>query len=168
MTILFSIESTMDFDFDYEEIARKTIDAVCEVEHFDFESEISITFTTKAAIMELNEKFRNTNRVTDVLSFPLISFHAPLEYDSYEFSDDDMNPETYEVMLGDIVLCMERLKEQALEYGHSDLREYAFLICHSMLHLLGYDHIQDDERQLMEEREKLIMDKLQIFRDLSL
>ena len=86
-------------------------------------------------------------------------------FDKIEADEDLFNPETGEVILGDIVLCKERIYSQAEEYGHSVLREYAFLIAHSMLHLFGFDHMTEEEAAVMEEKQREILDTLGISRD---
>ena len=132
-------------------LIRRACNAVLEYEHFDRPAEISVTFVDNVAIAELNNQYRNKPMPTDVLSFPL---GVDGKYDVDENNGCKM--------LGDIVISMERAQEQANLYGHPLQREVAFLTVHSMLHLLGYDHIEDDEAEVMEAREDAIL------RDLSL
>lgn len=113
----------------------------------------------------MNREFRQIDAPTDVLSFPMQEFASPADFSA--FADNDygvFDPETGELMLGDIVLNAERVISQAEEYGHSQMREYAFLIAHSLLHLVGFDHMQEDERIQMEEHQRRIMDMIRIFR----
>lgn len=110
--------------------------------------EISITIVDKNEIKDLNRDYRGVDKVTDVLSFPL---YEPDEIPSAG-------------MLGDIVICSERVKEQALEFNHSEEREFIYLSIHSLLHLLGYDHIEEDDRVEMRSLEKKIMKNLGIFK----
>ena len=113
----------------------------------------------------MNLEFRQIDRPTDVLSFPMAEYDAPADFSCIdEESDDLFDPESGELMLGDIVISKDRVLSQAEQYGHSPKREYAFLIAHSMLHLFGYDHMEDEERLLMEERQRAIMQKVNILR----
>lgn len=116
-------------------------------------SELSITLTDDEHIHALNKKFRNIDRATDVLSF------AFRESDEPEIIGTDFE------ILGDIIISLERAKIQAADFGHSFLREVIFLEVHGLLHLLGYDHIDDDDRREMETEQKFVMDKLGISRD---
>ena len=116
-------------------------------------SEVSITLTDDKNIHELNKKFRGIDRATDVLSFALRESEEP----------EILNAEIE--TLGDIIISVERAKVQAEEFGHSFLREVIFLEVHGLLHLLGYDHIQEDDRIEMEAEQKFIMDKLGIRRN---
>ena len=115
--------------------------------------EVSVTLTDNAYIQTLNKKYRQIDRPTDVLSFALNEGEEPQITGAPEFN-----------VLGDIVLSVERAKEQAAEYGHSLRREIAFLTVHGMLHLLGYDHIEDTDRLEMEREQKAVMEKLGIAR----
>ena len=106
---------------------------------------------------------RGIDRPTDVLSFPMIEYDAPGDFSVIdEETGDAFNPETGELMLGDIVISKEKVLSQAEEYGHSPKREYAFLIAHSMLHLFGYDHMEEEERAEMEAHQRAIMEKVGI------
>ena len=111
------------------------------------EVEISITFVNDEEIRELNAQYRNVDKVTDVLSFP--QFESP----------EDL-PEEGEIILGDVVLNVEQAKRQAEEYGHSEDREIIYLFVHSLLHLLGYDHMEEDEKTEMRGAEEEIMNEL--------
>ena len=115
--------------------------------------ELSITLTDDKNIHALNKKFRGVDRATDVLSF------AFRESDEPEIIGADFE------ILGDVIISLERAKVQAEEFGHTFLREIIFLEVHGLLHLLGYDHMQDDERQEMEAEQRFIMEKLKIFRE---
>ena len=116
-------------------------------------------------IRKLNRSARGLDRPTDVLSFPMLEYDRPGDFLWLESEPQDaFNPETGELMLGDIVISKDRVLAQAEEYGHSPVREYAFLIAHSMLHLFGYDHMEEEERRLMEERQRGIMEKVNILR----
>ena len=112
----------------------------------------------------MNLEFRGIDRATDVLSFPMTEFPSPADYAYPDTDDSSFDPETGELMLGNIVISKERAKEQAEEYGHSVEREFAFLIAHSMLHLLGYDHMEDEERLVMEKKQREVLEMLGITR----
>ena len=122
---------------------------VClENEGIDSENvEVSLTFTDKEEIHMLNREYRNVDSVTDVLSFP-----------QYESADDF--PDTGEIIMGDVVICVEKAVEQAEELGHSTERELVYLFTHSILHLMGYDHMEDDEKELMRGKEEAVMDAI--------
>lgn len=131
-------------------LIREAVEATLDFEDYRNICEVSVTFTDNEGIRELNGKFRQIDRPTDVLSFPLFDF----EGNSDEPPVDEMMN-----MLGDIVISLERAKEQADEYGHSFEREVAFLTVHSMLHLLGYDHeTSEEDDKNMRARQSEIMD----------
>jgi probable rRNA maturation factor len=164
MTLIFEEEGDLKLDIPCQELAELVINATIDYVACPYETEISLLLTMNEEIREMNANFRQIDRATDVLSFPLVTYETPGEFDFLEDSFDCFHPETGELMLGDIVISKEKVIEQAMEYGHSVQREYAFLITHSMLHLFGYDHIEDDERCLMEQKQKEILDLLNIFR----
>ncbi len=142
---------------------NELFEAVCnkalELEECDFDAEISITLVDNEAIREINREQRGIDSVTDVLSFPMLEFDKDTADAEFDY-DGDM------VMLGDIVISLERAREQAREYNHSFKREVAFLIAHSMLHLLGYDHVtsKEDERIMFEKQDR-ILNELNITRE---
>ena len=165
MTLNIICEVKPEFRFHYRELAKKTIEAAMEAEKFPYEAEINLTLTDNKGIREINKNFRNIDRPTDVLSFPMVEYESPADFSGIEDqADDTVNPDTGEVMLGDIVISVEKAKEQAVEYGHSEKREYAFLIVHSMLHLFGYDHMEEKEAEEMQEHQRRILAQLKIFR----
>ena len=164
MTAFIENEAEFDFDFDKEELFRDIIEAVTEAEGCPYEVSVSLLITDNAAIRELNRENRGIDRETDVLSFPMLTFTEPSCFDDMEEDQDNFDPDTGELLLGDIVLSGEKVIEQAESYGHSKKREYAFLIVHSLLHLMGYDHMEDEERELMESRQRCIMERLSISR----
>ncbi len=164
MSITIENETEDSFDFDYEEIITKVIDEAISYVDLPYESEVSVTITDSDRIKEINSEFRHIDKPTDVLSFPMIEYEKEAYFEDFEQRDDLFNPETGELMLGDIVLNIDRVKSQALEYGHSQIRELAFLTAHSMLHLFGYDHMKDDERIIMEKKQEEILSALYISR----
>ena len=155
------VELILENEQDKEELTpeiEKAIKDVCvavmEEEECDFDAEISVTLVDNDTIRSINKEQRDIDRATDVLSFPM------LEFDEDGISDDEYD------MLGDIVISMERAREQANEFGHSFLREVAFLTAHSMLHLLGYDHVDDkDGEEIMCEKQERVLTSLGITRD---
>jgi len=133
-----------------KKLIEKTVDAVLEFEGIDYPCEVSVTFVGEKKIKELNSEFRNIDRITDVLSFP-----------SGEFPKAEEEETCY---LGDIAICAARALEQSLSYGHSFEREIAFLTAHSCLHLLGYDHMEENEEIEMFAKQEAILTKMGINR----
>lgn len=165
MSFFLEKEVEPDFDFDYEEVARKVVDFSLEHEGFPYEAEVNLTLTDNDGIWAINKQFRQIDRPTDVLSFPMLSYETPGDFSFLsEENEDDFNPDTGEVILGDIIISVDKVREQAREYGHSLKREFAFLITHSMLHLFGYDHMEPDEAAVMEDHQRKILDALDIKR----
>mgnify|MGYP000131136233 CR=1 FL=1 len=165
MTVTIESETEVPFDFEYEQTAREVIAQAMDSEEFPYEAEVNLLLVDNDIIHELNLEHRGIDRATDVLSFPMIEYAEPADFDGVEHQFDDcVNPDTEEVLLGDIVICVESVYEQAEEYGHSVKREYAFLITHSMLHLMGYDHMVPEEAEVMEEHQRRILDVLKIKR----
>ena len=140
-------------DYYFKSVIRQAVCATLAYEEFEKDAEVSITFCDNKYIKKLNKEYRNKDKATDVLSFPL-----------YDFNEDDDAFELDEsVALGDIVISLERAKEQANEIGNTFMEEVAFLTIHSMLHLLGYDHersAEDDEAQCTAQRD--IVEMLEI------
>lgn len=164
MTIILEKEYDNNLGIDYYDIADKVINYALDYEKCPYEAEISLTLTNNQGIWDVNKEFRQIDRPTDVLSFPLIEYHTPGDFDFLEDCDECFNPESGELMLGDILISLDKVLEQSQEYGHSVLREYAFLIAHSMLHLMGYDHMEPKEASVMEARQEAILNELGIFR----
>ena len=154
MSFFIEKEVECNFNFDYEKVAEAVVSASLEHESFPYEAEVNLTLTDNEGIHAINKEYRQIDRPTDVLSFPMLS----------DENEDDFNPDTGEVMLGDIIISVDKVKEQAVEYGHSEKREFAFLITHSMLHLFGYDHMEADEAAVMEDHQRKILDALGITR----
>ncbi|MBE6547147.1 MAG: rRNA maturation RNase YbeY [Ruminococcaceae bacterium] len=132
-------------------LVRRSVLATLDAEGFRADCQVSVTFTDNAGIRELNRQYRNIDKETDVLSFPLTEFER----------GEEPPMDAPEVSLGDIVLSLERAVAQAEEYGHSSEREVAFLTVHSMLHLLGYDHVNSEEEELeMRSRQREILGRM--------
>ncbi|RKM62371.1 rRNA maturation RNase YbeY [Butyrivibrio sp. CB08] len=165
----FYVENEVDakFDFDIEELAITVASKVLESEGCDYDVEIGLTITDDEGIKELNSQFREIDSPTDVLSFPNVSYEEPGDFSVIESDQkvDLENPDTGRIMFGDIVINEKRVREQALEYGHSERREFAFLVAHSMLHLCGYDHMEAGEAKVMEGKQEAVLTELGITRD---
>lgn len=165
MSFFIEKEVECNFNFDYEKVAEAVVSASLEHENFPYEAEVNLTLTDNEGIHAINKEYRQIDRPTDVLSFPMLSYETPGDFSFLsDENEDDFNPDTGEVMLGDIIISVDKVKEQAVEYGHSEKREFAFLITHSMLHLFGYDHMEADETAVMEEHQRKILDALGITR----
>lgn len=164
MTLFFEEEGELKLDLPCIELAEKVINAALDYVNCPYEAEVNLLLTMNDEIQEMNRNFRSIDRSTDVLSFPMIDYEEAGNFDFLEDVMDAFHPESGELMLGDIVISKEKVIAQAEEYGHSIEREYAFLIAHSMLHLFGYDHMEEDERIIMEQKQKEILKNLQILR----
>lgn len=150
---------------DTEALAEKVIGAALDFEGCPYETEVHLLLTDNEAIRQLNREYRQIDRATDVLSFPMLEYESPSDFSVAEDEIcDSFHPETGELILGDIIISMEKVVEQAEKYGHSQEREFAFLIAHSMLHLCGYDHMTPEEAKIMEDRQSSILESLQILR----
>ena len=165
MTLNFEEEVTVPFDFEYESLAKEVISFTLDHENFPYESEVNLTLTDNDGIHEINKMYRQIDRPTDVLSFPMLSYEAAGDFSKLEDDyDDNFNPDTGEIMLGDIVISVDKVLEQAESYGHTPRREYAFLIVHSMLPLFGYDHMTPEEAVQMEAKQRQILEEMNITR----
>lgn len=154
-------QTKIDFTQEMQDIIESVCNEALRSEECDFDAEISITITDNDGIQRINNEFRNIDRPTDVLSFPMLEFDEEGQITDNEFEYDDDGV----IVLGDIVISLERAKEQAEEYGHSLRREIAFLTAHSMLHLLGYDHVNNDEEEkVMFAKQEEILNNLGILR----
>lgn len=165
MTIYIEDQGGCEFSFSIEEQLDRLTAFVTEYVGCPYETELSVTLVTREEIHRLNREFRQVDNPTDVLSFPMTEYDTPARFSGPLFEDSlTLSPETGEMILGDIVLCSGIVCEQAEEYGHSKLREFSFLVVHSLLHLFGYDHVEEGERAKMEQLQKKIMNELQIMR----
>lgn len=165
MTLNIEYETEIKLDLNYENIITRVVEKSLDFEKCPYEVELNVILTDNNEIKEINRDYRNIDAATDVLSFPLIQYEKPSDLTGLEEEADDyFNPETGELLLGDIIISVEKVIEQAKEYGHSNERELAFLTAHSMMHLFGYDHMEEDERTIMESKQKQVLDELQIYR----
>ena len=143
------------------------IEFALKEEEVNLKCEISLLFVDNDEIKEINNDTRRIDRETDVLSFPMLEYDGKKVfkevYKDYEFSQSDFDGE--ELVLGDIVLSLEKALEQSREFNHSFEREASYLVVHSILHLLGYDHMEEDEKKNMRAREEEILNKLNITRE---
>ena len=165
MSVLMDNELKVKFDFDYAQVANEVVDTTLAMEECPYEAEVNITLVDDDTIRELNKEFRDIAKPTDVLSFPMLEFPKPADYDILKSGAElYFHPDSGELLLGDIVISVPTMIRQAQEYEHEIKREYAFLIAHSMLHLLGYDHLAEQEAKQMEEKQEKILEKLTINR----
>ena len=164
MTDTIEEEQESGFDFEYKVLAEEVIEAAIEWEKFPYEAEVNLFLVSLDEIHEINREHRQIDRPTDVLSFPMIQYENPGDFSKVEEDGDNFNPDTGEALLGDFILCVEKVKEQAESYGHSQKREFAFLILHSMLHLFGYDHMSTEEASVMEQKQRDILEHMGILR----
>lgn len=164
MTLLFEEEGDLQLPLETKELAEEVIEAALDYERCPYEATVSLLLTMNNEIQEMNRNFREIDRATDVLSFPMIAYEEAGTFDFLEEDDSAFDPESGELVLGDIVISKERVIAQSEEYGHSIRREYAFLIAHSMLHLMGYDHMEEEERAVMEQKQRDILEQLGITR----
>lgn len=165
MTIFFENESEKKFPFDEEKAAKMVMQTAIDYIGFPYESQINLTVTDSETIRKVNREFRDIDAETDVLSFPAVEYETPGDFSTFEQMDELFDLETGEFVLGDMMISAERVFSQAEEYGHSPLREYAFLIAHSMLHLFGFDHMTDEEAEQMEKMQDEILNGLGITRE---
>ena len=143
----------------YDEIIKKVVEQCFKEENMeDSKLYISITLTTPEHIHEINKQYRNVDRATDVLSFPMFEKE---EIDS-KIANRDFE---HEDVLGDIVISIEQVEKQAKEYGHSFEREFAYMLVHGFYHLMGYDHIKEEDKVIMRPKEEKVLEKLGIRRE---
>ena len=167
MTFYVENEVDADFGFDIEELAKSVADTVLDMEGCAADIEVGLTITDSEGIHELNKEFRGIDSPTDVLSFPNVSYENAGDFSVLlgEQLVDLLDPDTGKIMFGDIVINEDRVRSQAEDYGHSVKREFAFLVAHSMLHLCGYDHMEEKEAKVMEKKQEDVLGKLGITRD---
>ncbi|ABX42970.1 rRNA maturation RNase YbeY [Lachnoclostridium phytofermentans] len=165
MTIHIEKETEVNFDFNEEVLIKEVIEAALDYEECPYETEINVVLTNNEEIKEINKEYREIDAPTDVLSFPMVEFNEPSDFEHVEEEQEDcFHPDSGELMLGDIIVSVDKVFSQAKEFGHSEKRELGFLIAHSMLHLCGYDHMEEEEREVMEERQRAILDRIHLSR----
>ena len=148
------------------DVLRNTILFALKEEEVNIPCEVSLIFVDNASIREINRENRQIDRETDVLSLPMLEYENNMVFKEYykDFKFDETYLDEGELVIGDIVLSLEKAKEQAKEYGHSFERECNYLVIHSVLHLLGYDHMVEEDKVKMREREEELLNKLGISR----
>lgn len=162
------IESDIEnpFDFDWENLISKVVNQALDFIKCPYETEVNVLLTDNSFIQNMNRRHRDIDKATDVLSFPLIEYESSGDFSLIETGEVEeyFNPEKGELMLGDMIISVDKVMEQADKYGHSIQRELGFLVAHSMLHLFGYDHMEDDERLDMENKQKEILNQINLTR----
>lgn len=165
MTFNIEVETDKEIGIDYKKMIDAVINEVLSYEACPYEVEVNIILTDNDEIHKINMEYRQIDRPTDVLSFPMINYTKPSDFSIVEENIEDyFNPETGELILGDMIISIDKVLEQAENFNHSITREFAFLVTHSMLHLCGYDHEEEDEAKVMEEKQRQILGRLNINR----
>ena len=165
MTSYVENETDIRFPFSEDEVVNKVAEAVLLQEGCPYPVQINVLITDNEGIKSYNASYRQIDRETDVLSFPNVDYDRPADFSKLDARKADyFDPESGELLLGDIILSAQKVLEQAESYGHTPLREFAFLIAHSMLHLCGYDHMEPKEAAVMENKQEEILTKLSITR----
>lgn len=166
MTFYVENEIEANYDFNIEEVVRLVAEEILDSEKCPYEVQINVLLTDNEGIRQFNRDYRDMDRETDVLSFPNLDYVEPADFEIDEDLEADyFDPDTGELILGDIIISADKVSEQAESYGHSMKREFAFLVAHSMLHLCGYDHMEPAEAAVMEEKQEAALNKLGITRD---
>ena len=143
---------------EFEDTIKTVINKCFQIEKLvNLNLYISITLTTPEHIRSINNEFRNIDKETDVLSFPMFE---KAEIDNMVELQNNVIPET----IGDIIISIEKVQEQAKEYGHSFERELSYMVVHGFYHLMGYDHMNDEEKAVMREKEENVLNLLKIER----
>ena len=166
MTFYVENETSVIFPFSVDEIVGRVAETVLDAENCPYEVQVNVLLTDNEGIHSFNKEYRNVDRETDVLSFPNLNFEKEGQFDIAEEEEAGcFDPDSGELILGDIIISVDKVKEQAESYGHSLKREFAFLVAHSMYHLCGYDHMQQDEAEVMERKQEAVLETLGITRD---
>ena len=161
MTSYVENETDKKFDFAVEEVVEKVARTVLEMENCPYEVCLNLLITNNEGIRTYNKDYRQIDKETDVLSFPNVEYEKAGDFSMAEkMQADCFDPDSGELLLGDIIISVQKVEEQAKEYGHSELREFAFLTAHSMFHLCGYDHMNDEEAAVMENKQETVLEKL--------
>ena len=164
MTLQIDYETDREIGIEYEELAKKVVQKVLDMEGCPYDAQVNLVLTDNEEIQRVNTEFREIPAPTDVLSFPMIPFETPADYAIVEEDESYFDLDTDELLLGDIMISVDKVYAQAEEYGHSTEREFSFLFAHSMLHLLGYDHMEPDEAAVMEAKQAKALEDLGITR----
>ena len=164
MTLQIDYKTDREIGIEYEELAKKVVQKVLDMEGCPYDAQVNLVLTDNEEIQRVNTEFREIAAPTDVLSFPMIPFETPADYAIVEEDESYFDLDTDELLLGDIMISVDKVFAQAEEYGHSVTREFCFLVAHSMLHLLGYDHMTPEEAVVMENKQRTALDELGITR----
>lgn len=165
MTVDIEYEASKKLEFDYEELVKRVIMACLDYEGCPYDAQVNVLFTDDENIRQINNEYRAIDAATDVLSFPAVDYDRPGDFSRVEENIAAyFNPENGELFLGDIVISIDRALMQAEDYGHTIEREVAFLTAHSMFHLFGYDHMEKEEAEIMEQKQEAVLEKLKISR----
>lgn len=166
MAVHIEYETELSLGIDAEKIIHGVIDTALEEHECPYAADVNVILTDNPSIATINADYRNLEKPTDVLSFPMIDYERPGDFSVVESMapEDCFDPDSGELLLGDIIISVEKVIEQAEAYGHSRERELGFLVAHSMLHLFGYDHMAEDERLDMEQKQSDILEKLKLYR----
>lgn len=166
MAIHIEYETDLSLEIEADAIIRRVIETALDMYECPYEVEVNVILTDNPSIAAINEEYRELAKPTDVLSFPMIEYDTPGDFSCVEdmSAEECFDPDSGELLLGDIILSVEKVIEQAESYGHSRERELGFLTAHSMLHLFGFDHMEDDERIDMEKRQEEILEHLGLHR----
>lgn len=166
MTFYVENETSVTFPFSEEEVVKQVAEKVLDMENCPYEVQINVLLTDNEGIHKFNKEYRDIDRETDVLSFPNLDFEKEGVFEIAEEDEADyFDPDTGELILGDIIISVDKVQEQAESYGHSLRREFAFLVAHSMLHLCGYDHMEEEEAAVMESKQEAVLKALNITRE---
>ncbi len=162
MTFRLESEVPLSPDLDVNALFEQAASAVLSYLNCPYEASVSLLITDDPGIREINRNMRSIDAATDVLSFPMSDYESPGDFSRLEEDPMAFDPDSGELLLGDIVLSADHVRSNAADYGHSLRREFAFLIVHSMLHLTGFDHMEESDRTRMETAQKEVMQILDI------
>lgn len=159
MNIQIEKETELDLSLDYKKIIDEIVNEALDYINCPYEIELNVILSDDEGIQQINLEQREIDAPTDVLSFPMLEYEKAGDFSFLEREEEiyNFNADTGELMLGDIMISLEKVREQAKEYNHSESRELAFLVAHSMLHLFGFDHMEEKERIEMERMQEEIL-----------
>lgn len=168
MTVYIEKETDVSLPEGYEHIIKGVIEAAIEYVGCPYEAQVEVTLVDNERIHEMNRSFREVDSPTDVLSFPMVDYTCAGDFSLCEAHPERyFDAETGELLLGDIAISAEKVYEQSQSYGHSPKRELAFLVAHSMLHLFGYDHMEEHAQKDMERMQEEILTALGYTREMD-
>lgn len=162
MAIHIEYETELSLEIPVEDIICNVIDTALDLYECPYEAEVNVILTDNSSIAVINEEYRGLPKPTDVLSFPMLDYNVPGDFSIIDELPEEecFDPDSGELVLGDIIISVEKVIEQADAYGHSKERELGFLTAHSMLHLFGFDHMEEEERIDMESRQEVILERV--------